>query len=155
MQFFTETPGKFLFLRLEPGELLLEGILEGCAKAGVTYGSIISCIGSLKHTEYTYPMVYNESSAGIKYRETIKSDESNELISGQGTIGVSDGKADIHVHALMVDVNGKLFSGHMMPKCEVLVTMEIAIAVAETSGTMLRAIDPAMKLPVFQFFPAA
>lgn len=150
MEFFVERNDSFLFLRLSPGEDLIEGIKGACAEAGVEYGTITSCIGSLKKTSYTFVKANPENVTGIAYRDTIVSIEPNEVISGQGTVGKFDGKADVHLHALMCDVNGQLLAGHMMPGCLVCATMEISIAIAR-SGRMVREFDDVLRFPLFHF----
>lgn len=149
MEAFIQESAKTLFLRLEPGEELFQGIKDTCARFGICHGTITSCIGSLKQTSYTYVQRSAESTTGMSYRETIVSDVPNELICGQGTIGISDGKADIHMHALMCDVDGKLFAGHMMPGNLISATMEISIAVAD--GVIERSMDHTLKFPLFHF----
>lgn len=150
MQTFLEPNAKTIFLRLERGEELMDGIKAGCAAHGVQSGCIISCIGSLDKTAYTYIKPNPANISGIAYRETFVIDEATELICGQGTAGLNDGKVDVHLHAVMCDFDGKVFAGHMMPGCIVCATTEIAIAVAE-AGEMRRGIDPALNLPLFHF----
>lgn len=150
MEYFLEKNGNFLFLRLGPGEKLIEGIKEACAEAGVEHGTITSCIGSLTKTSYTFVKTNAENITGIAYRDTIIANEPNEVISGQGTIGISGDKSTVHLHALMCDVDGKLFAGHMMPDCVVCATMEISIAVA-SSGKMVREFDQELRFPLFHF----
>lgn len=150
MEFFTEAAGKTLFLHLHPGDGLMEGIKAACEKAGVKGGTVTSCIGSLKKTAYTYVKSDSANASGVAYRDTIVTDLPNEVICAQGTVGLRNGEVDVHLHALMCDVDGKIFAGHMMPGCAVCVTMEISIAIAE-AGELFRDLDPVMKLPVFQF----
>ncbi len=150
MEIILQKNADIIFLRLEPGMELMEGIKAGCAAAGVKYGTIISCIGSLKQTAYTYAQRNPGNISGITYRHKIVTDKPNELISGQGTIGITDGEADVHLHALMCDVDGTLFAGHMMPGSIICATMEVSIAVAK-DGTIEREFDPVMKLPIFHF----
>ena len=150
MQALREPNAKAIFWRLEPGEELLDGIKAGCAKFGVTAGTITSCIGSLTKTAYTFVKSNPANVSKIAYRDTIVAEDPNELICGQGTVGLTDGKLDVHLHALMCDVNGKMFAGHMMPGSIICATMEISIAVAE-AGQMKRGMDPIMQLPLFHF----
>ena len=151
MEYFLQKQSDTLFIRLAPGDLFLEGIQKACQKSDIRYGTITSCIGSLSRTAYTYVKADSSSTTGIAYRDTITTDKANEVISANGTIGLNtDGAMDIHMHALMVDIDGTMFAGHMMPGCVVCATMEISIAVAET-GQMIREYDEVLKFPLFHF----
>jgi predicted DNA-binding protein with PD1-like motif len=151
MQSFLEPQGKILFLRLEPGEELMEGIRLGCFSAGVKAGTITSCIGSLNKAVYTYVKSDNSSPRGISYLEDISTDKPCELICAQGTVGLAEGENfSVHMHGLMVDVDGKIFGGHLLPGSITCVTVEVSIAVAE-SGQMLRLMDKKLDFPLFHF----
>lgn len=151
MECFKEKRAEILYGRLEPGTDLFEGINEMCEQMGVKYGSIISCIGSLTKTTYTFVKRNEQSVVGIGYRDAQVLTQANELICGQGTIGLNNaGEREIHMHALMCDVDGNLIAGHLMPGCIICATMEIAIAIA-TEGTIVRSIDEKLKLPLFHF----
>ncbi len=150
MEYIVEPKGSVLFVRLSLGDELFTGIKEACKKAGVSQGTITSCIGSLSKTSYTFVKSEAKSVTKMAYRDTIVSEKPNELISGQGTIGMSNGELDIHMHALMCDVDGTLFAGHMMPGNIVAATMEISIAVANT-GRIAREFDQTLQFPLFQF----
>lgn len=150
MEGFLETATRILYLRLGPGTDLIKGIKEGCQQHNVQYGTVTSCLGSLKQTTYTFVRNEPESSSGIAYREPIITHKSNELICAQGTIGLSNNALDVHLHALMCDVEGSLFAGHMLSGCIVCATMEISISTA-SSGTIIRSVDAAMRLPLFHF----
>ncbi|MGL4208637.1 MAG: PPC domain-containing DNA-binding protein [Candidatus Adiutrix sp.] len=152
MEGFLENNSSVLYLRLAPGMDLLEGIKNGCTEYGVQYGTITSCLGSLSQTAYTFVQRNPDNVSGIAYRKRIISDKPNELICAQGTIGLSGGEMDVHLHAVMCDVDGTIFAGHMLPGCLICATMEISIAPA-MSGTIVRNIDEVMKLPLFRFSP--
>lgn len=153
MQMFFEKTPKILFVRMERDEDLMEGIQTACENAGVKYGTIVSCLGSLSKTVYTY-IAYDEKSV-IKtgFRDNITTDVPNEILAACGTIGLSDkGTFDIHMHAVMIEPDATIFGGHLMPGCRTLVTMEMAIAVTD-SGTMTRVYDPLALIALFQFAP--
>ncbi len=151
MECFTENKGSLFYLRLSPGEPFLEGIIEACTKNGIKYGSIVSCIGSLSRTAYTFVKDQADSITKIAYRDTIITDKPNELICAQGTVGQSaEGGYDIHMHALMCDTDGTLFAGHMLPGSVICATMEICIA-ATTAGELVREYDEQLHFPLFHF----
>ncbi len=151
MEYIVEPKGSTLFVRLSMGDELFSGIKQACKEAGVTQGTITSCIGSLSETHYTY-VKSADTVTKMAYRDTIVTDKANELICGQGTIGMSGSELDIHMHALMCDIEGTLFAGHMMPGSIIAATMEISIAVSN-SGRIAREFDQKLQFPLFQFLP--
>ena len=148
MESVIEKNGSFLFVRLAPGEELFDGILKACSDAGVKYGTIVSCIGSLSQTTYTMPRDEPKSITKIAYRDLMVASRPSELICAQGTIGSSEGGPDMHMHALMVDADGRLFAGHMAKGCIICATMEICIAVTE-SGEFVREYDETLHFSLF------
>ena len=151
MQMFFDKNPQMIFLRLERGEDLMEGIQAAFAKFGVKYGTITSCLGSLSRTVYNYIAYNDKSVTKTGFTENITSDVPNEVLAACGTVGVSEkGGFDIHIHAVMIEPDAKIFGGHLQPGCRVLVTMEMSIAVTE-SGTLTRVFDPDAQIALFQF----
>ena len=68
-------------------------------------------------------------------------DEDLEVVSCIGNISrTKDGTPVIHAHMIVADEKGKCYGGHLMPGCEVSVTIEMIINVFDDE--MIRAKDP-------------
>lgn len=147
MEYFMDDDNR-LFIRLQPGDGFLEGLLTACRETGVKGGSVTSCIGSLQRTVYTFGQKVGDA---VGHRAPLISDKPTEIICAQGTIGLTANTLDVHLHALMCDVDGNIFAGHMLPGSTVYATMEIAVALA-CNGHVERWMDPVVRHPVFHFF---
>ena len=112
--------GETVVVRLQKGELLLEGMADICRWEGIRNGVILTGFGSLYEScwsgamkpEYPPREFFRETSADVL-----------EILAISGVI------ADYHVHAHMVLSNrDKAFGGHVEPGCRVFSLVELAIA---------------------------
>ena len=151
MQMFFDKNPQMLYLRLQRYEDLFEGIQAACTKYGVKYGTITSCLGSLSKTVYNY-IAYDEKSATkTNFCDTITTDIPNEILTACGTIGVSEkGGFDLHMHAVMIEPDARIYGGHLLPGCRSLVTVEMSIAITD-AGTMTRIFEPDVRVALFNF----
>jgi predicted DNA-binding protein with PD1-like motif len=116
----------------------------------VQCGSIVGCLGSLSKAVYTYVFPDPTQAVGVRYYEPFVMDAPSELISAQGTIGMNNGKRDIHLHCVLCDANGRFVAGHVLPGCIVCATMEVTILVAP-EGSIERSYDPQSQFCIFRY----
>ena len=115
--------GEAVIVRLQKGELLLEGLAEICRREGIRNGVILTGFGSLYESCWS-GAVKPEYPPREFFRET--SNEALEILAISGVI------ADYHVHAHVVLSNReKAFGGHLEPGCRVFSLVELAIAKLE------------------------
>jgi len=118
MHFFWVEDEKYLVIRLDQGDFLLEGIEEAARQAGLTDGYVASCIGTLDivrmHLVMTtgYPAV-----------------ESFPTFAGPFELNSLDGilaGGKLHGHMMITDAE-KSYGGHLEPGTRVLYLAEIVI----------------------------
>lgn len=149
------TGGRVIAGRLLPGTDLICGIEKICKDNNVSYGVILSAIGSFSKVRYLYVRPDESSKTGIKYGEPTVYENAVELLSGQGMVGLTDeGEMSVHFHGLMVNTNGEIIGGHFVKDGNiVLATIELTIM--EFGGIELRRrFDTETEFPLFNFLRA-
>lgn len=144
--------GRVIAGRLRPGTDLLPGLLEACREHGLSSGTFMTVMGSLKQARFVYVLPKAESPIGVGYGDPVQLDLPVEVLTAQGTIGVwEDGTPSIHMHALLIDTTGALHGGHMLDEGNpTLATIEFSIR--ELPDTeVVRRVEEEIKLPVFSF----
>jgi len=152
VQSVAEEGGRVIAGRLRPGTDLLPGLLEACREHGVTSGTFMTVMGSLKQARFVYVMPKADSPIGVGYGDAVQLDLPVEVLTAQGTIGVwEDGTPSIHMHALLIDTTGALHGGHMLDEGNpTLATIEFSIRELPTTE-VVRRVEEEIKLPVFSF----
>ncbi|PLR79789.1 hypothetical protein CVD25_22800 [Bacillus canaveralius] len=118
--------------RILPGTDLISGLIDVCQKHGIKAGGIASMIGSLKTAQYQAIQPDPNSKTGASFTERMTAEGPVELLSGQGLICQREDGMFIHLHAVMVDKNQKVFGGHIeRGYCSVLNTLEVIIVEGE------------------------
>lgn len=111
--------GRALVLSLDPGDDVLESIVDACAAAGLRHGFVASGVGTLDRcrlhcvTTTQYPPVEH-------FPEWV--DTPLELAGMSGVI--VDGKP--HIHATVAD-ESQAWGGHLEPGCRVLYLAEVVL----------------------------
>ncbi|MGD9395195.1 MAG: DNA-binding protein [Candidatus Thorarchaeota archaeon] len=121
-----------IFARMYPGEDVLESIETVAKKQGVRSGQL-SLIGAVSKAKLGY--FHREA---VEYRE-FTVDEDVEVVSCMGNIATHEGKLVVHAHMIVADEAGKCWGGHLLPGCEVSVTIELVII--ETELELIRKRD--------------
>ena len=122
-----------IMARLEPGEDILN-IVESIVRDLGINGGHLTCIGAVSSAT----LGYFDRKAQVYRSFTI--DEDLEVVSCMGNITrLGNGDPVVHAHMIVADDAGKCYGGHLMPGCEVSVTIEVVIDVFE--GEVLRAKD--------------
>ena len=136
--------GETVVVRLQKGELLLEGMADLCRREGIRNGVILTGFGSLYESCWS-GAVKPDYPPREFFRET--SADALEILAISGVI------ADYHVHAHVVLSNReRAFGGHVEPACRVFSLVELAIAKldhlklqrqldAETKQKLLQVVD--------------
>jgi uncharacterized protein len=133
--------GETVIVRLQKGELLLEGIAEICRHEGIRNGVILTGFGSLYESCWSGALKPDYPPREF-FRET--SGEALEILAISGVI------ADYHVHAHMVlSTRERAFGGHVEPGCRVFSLVELAIAKLEHLK-LQRHLDPETKQKLLQ-----
>lgn len=143
--------GRTLAFRLEPGELVLEGIQRACEDSNIKNGVIISGIGSLDGARYFNPIPMQNKKAGYGYGEELVLRGPIELVNVNGMICEgNEGETLLHVHCGFSDQYGNAYGGHLIEGNKVLLTVDIIVGEIEDM-TMGRRYDE--NLEVFVFDP--
>jgi len=112
--------GETVIVRLQKGELLLEGMADLCRREGIRNGVILTGFGSLYESCWS-GAVKPDYPPREFFRET--STEALEILAISGVI------ADYHVHAhVVLSKRERAFGGHLEPGCRVFSLVELAIA---------------------------
>jgi len=123
---------RVIFAKMEPGEDVLGAIEEVAKKHDVQSGQL-SLIGAVSKAKLGY--FHREA---LEYRDfTI--DEDVEVVSCIGDISTHEENPVIHAHMIVADEKGKCWGGHLLPGCEVSVTIELVII--ETKAKLIRKKD--------------
>lgn len=144
--------GRFITGRLLPGSDLLSGIEKICKDNNVSYGGILSAIGSFSKVRYLYVQPDDKAKTGIKYGAPIVYEGAVELLTGQGMIGLDDeDNISVHFHGVMVNTKGEIIGGHFVKYGNiVLATIELTI-MELTDMELRRRFDTETDFPLFNF----
>ena len=134
--FITETTGRVIVVRLEPGEDIIKSI-ESIVSENKLQSGHLSLIGAVSKVHLGYFDLHE------KVYKDFTIDEDLEIVSCVGNISRLDEGYVVHAHVVASDVNGKCYAGHLMEGCEVSVTIEIVIS---EFPEMTRACDEATGL---------
>jgi predicted DNA-binding protein with PD1-like motif len=117
--FSTEEMGRVFVVRLDPGDYLLESIMDMVQKENVKDAVVVSAIGTLD--QYRVHMVMT-TGYPPENRFEHWNDKPLELASIGGVI--ANGQPHLHV---VVSDSEKAYSGHLEKGCRVLYLAEIVI----------------------------
>ena len=111
-----------VFVRLNPGDDLLEGIKKAVEKEGVKNAVIVQGVGSV--ISHSYHVV--ASSVNPPKNEFIKGDRPADIVNINGY--VVNGR--VHAHIIFSDIN-IAYGGHLEPGVEVLTFAILTLAEAD------------------------
>lgn len=117
---------------MDPGEDVLASI-ETVAKEHGVKSAQLSLIGAVSKAKLGY--FHRQTS---EYRD-FTVDEDVEVVSCIGDISTHESNIVVHAHMIVADEAGKCWGGHLLPGCEVSVTMELVII--ETEIELIRKRD--------------
>jgi predicted DNA-binding protein with PD1-like motif len=121
-----------IFAKMDPGEDVL-GAIEEVARNHEVKSGQLSLIGAVSKAKLGY--FHREA---LEYRY-FTVDEDVEVVSCIGDISTHEGNLVVHAHMIVADEKGKCWGGHLLPGCEVSVTIELVII--ETEIDLIRKKD--------------
>ncbi|MBP1155762.1 MULTISPECIES: DUF296 domain-containing protein [unclassified Paenibacillus] len=122
--------GRLIAIRLDRGTDLVQGVIDACKKYGVRSGGITAMVGSLAAgAQYRFVALDSNAITGAGFTEMQTIDSPVEVLSGQGIICEKGDDLFIHLHAVMVDIHGKVIGGHIERayNCYALNTLEVIV----------------------------
>lgn len=112
-----------IFVRLEPGEFLLESLRDVCHEYGVDAGVVVSGIATLRNLNFHYVPTDEFPKEKSERNEFLELDGAWEV----GTIDGAIAHGEPHLH--LVAYNGEeTVAGHLEEGCAVHLNCEIATA---------------------------
>ncbi len=133
--------GKTIYLRLDPGEEILEEVKKLAEKERIDLAQI-SGIGAVN--DFTAG-VYNTAT---KEYHSIRFQGAYEIVSLSGTVTKKDGEVYLHVHMSAGDEDGKVRGGHLN-RAVISATGEIILQITE--GKVEREFSEEIGLNLFRF----
>ncbi len=112
---FLQSEMNVRFLRLRPGELLLESLQKWARENSIEAASVLSVVGSLRKATLRY--------ANLPGPETLEGPF--EVVSLSGTLS----KDSMHLHASVSDSKGFTRGGHLTGENRIHTTLELVIGV--------------------------
>jgi len=108
-----------LFGQLPFGSDLYDGLTQIVQEENISLGRITALGATTSATVAFY------SQSEKKYL-TLSFSEPMEILSSFGNVSLREGRPFVHVHVVLSDINGKTFSGHLLPgtslfACEVFI----------------------------------
>lgn len=126
------------FLRLHPGDLLVESLQAWTRENAIEAASILSAVGSLKKATLRFA---NQSAV-----ESLEGPF--EVVSLSGTLS----KESMHLHASVSDAKGLTRGGHLSGENRIHTTLELVIGVYP-AVKFVREKDPASGYPELVVLP--
>jgi predicted DNA-binding protein with PD1-like motif len=122
--------GRMIAIRLNRGTDLVQGVVDACKKYGIRSGAVTAMIGSLAGgAQLRYIALDPSAKTGAGFTDFQTIEHPTELLSGQGIICDNGDDLYIHLHAVLIDINGKIHGGHIQRdyKCYALNTLEVVV----------------------------
>ncbi len=113
------------WVHLAPMQSLWDGFVGMIDLLGWEGGSVCGALGSL--SKVTLTRVCQDTNGTIQFASAASYERALEIVSLAGTFGrdKSERGWDLHLHGVMVDCEGHLLAGHLLPtECKVLITLE-------------------------------
>ena len=133
--------GDTYFLRLDPGDEIVESLTKLCSREDIRLGSVTG-LGAADHA---VTGLYN-----VKEKQYYKTqfDGPMEITSLVGNITRKDGEVYLHLHINLCDETMQVKGGHLN-ECRISATSEIVVR--SISGEVGRRVDDYSVLNVFAF----
>jgi len=116
-----------VFMRLEPGELLVKSLIELAEQEKIDFATIVSGVGMLEGLEMGWFCI-NENNY-----DTYRVAGTYDLSSISGNIAVFEGNKRAHVHIIANNPDFSTVSGHLID-CRCHITMEVGLRLFTNSG---------------------
>ena len=116
-----------LFLRLEPGEKLIESLTLIAKTEHIEFALIVSGVGMVEGAEMAWFCVNDNN------YDTYRVAGTYDLSSISGNISMFNGAPKPHVHIVANRPDFSTVSGHVI-ECKAHITMEIGLQIMENTG---------------------
>lgn len=113
------------WVHLTPMQSLWDGLVDIIDSVGWEGGTVCGGLGSLSRVTLT--RICQTTSGVLQFAPEMSYEGALEIVSLAGTFGhdTSGKDWDLHLHGVMVDCEGRLLAGHLLPTdCTVLITFE-------------------------------
>ncbi len=121
-----------LFIRLEPGERLVDSLSKLAKEQRIDFALITSGVGMIEGTEMGFFCVNDNA------YDTYRIAGVYDLSSISGNISNFNGEPRPHVHIVANRPDFSTISGHLI-ECKTHITIEIGLRVLENSGIVRKA----------------
>jgi predicted DNA-binding protein with PD1-like motif len=102
--------------RMESGMPLLDAARRGFATEGFAGGVLSIGAGALGPFAYVMPALSKSDAHAAFYSDTFRPKGVSRLETGTMTLGMRDGAAFFHCHALWTEADGRPGGGHILPE---------------------------------------
>lgn len=116
-----------LFMRLEPGEKLVESLISVAKTEAFDFAIIVSGVGMIEGTEMGYFCVNDND------YDTYRVAGTYDLSCISGNIALFNGSPRAHVHIVANKPDFSTVSGHLI-ECKAHITIEVGLQIIEGSG---------------------
>ncbi|MDD3370900.1 MAG: DNA-binding protein [Alphaproteobacteria bacterium] len=116
-----------LFLRLEPGEKLVETLVEVASKEKIEFATIVSGVGMIEGLEMAWFCVNDNN------YDTYRVAGTYDLSSIAGNISPFNGAPRTHVHIVANRPDFSTVSGHLI-EAKAHITMEVGLRIMDNTG---------------------
>jgi predicted DNA-binding protein with PD1-like motif len=116
-----------LFLRLEPGEKLVESLINVAKSERIDFALIVSGVGMIEGTEMGFFCVNDNN------YDTYRLAGVYDLSSISGNIALCNGTPKPHVHIVANRPDFSTVAGHVI-ECKAHITIEVGLQVMENTG---------------------
>jgi len=130
--------GRAFSFKMERGVPLLEAARRGFSAEGFAGGVLNIRAGSLGPFAYVMPALSKTEANAAFYSGTCRPEGVTRLRTGTMTLGVRDGAAFFHCHALWTEADGRAGGGHILPE-ETIVAKAFAVDAFGLDGAMFAA----------------
>ena len=141
MKIFRSDDGKAAFVRLMPGDDLLQGLNLAAAELEFD-AATLSIVGAVRNLVVAY---FDQEKK--EYRDFLRFDEPMEISGGVGNVSLKDGKPFVHIHVTGSRADGTAVGGHLMDGTKVYM-IEAYFRVLEGQAPV-RELDADLGLPVW------
>ena len=146
---WVEARGRAFSFRMESGVPLLEAARRGFAAEGFAGGVVNIGAGALDPFAYVMPALAKSDAHAAFYSEAFRPKGVTRLQTGTMTLGMRDGAAFFHCHALWTEADGRPSGGHILPE-ETVVAEAFDVDAFGLDGAMFAAEpDPETNFKLF------
>eukprot|EP00930_Biecheleria_cincta_P010042 TRINITY_DN111966_c0_g1_i1.p1 TRINITY_DN111966_c0_g1~~TRINITY_DN111966_c0_g1_i1.p1 ORF type:complete len:129 (+),score=23.46 TRINITY_DN111966_c0_g1_i1:77-463(+) len=116
--------GRFLALRLLPGDDLKDSLLRVAQQERLSAAAVVTCVGSLAEASLRMANAERDNLNEVRsFRRRL------EITSLVGTLGCGhEGFGPhCHLHLAVADEDGQAFGGHLLAGCKIFTTAELVL----------------------------